>query len=269
MRWSDRREDFRTEVLGLMKAQMVKNARDRPGRRQGRLRGQAPAGRRRSRGADRGGDRVLPDLPVGTARRDRQHRRRRGRSRPTAWSATTTTTRTWSSPPTRARPRFSDIANEISESYGFWLGDAFASGGSQGYDHKAMGITAARRVGVGQAPLPRARRRHPERRLHRGRHRRHVRRRVRQRDAAVAPHQAGRRVQPPARLPRSRSGPGGELRGARAPVRAAALVVDRLRPGADLRRRRRVPAHREVDPGVDPRSARRSGSRTRSCRPTS
>src|SRR6185503_15943718 len=37
---------------------------------------------------------------------------------------------------------FSDIANEISQSYGFWLGDAFASGGSAGYDHKKMGITA-------------------------------------------------------------------------------------------------------------------------------
>src|SRR5947199_7865984 len=38
---------------------------------------------------------------------------------------------------------FSDIANEVSAAYGFWLGDAFASGGSQGYDHKAMGITAS------------------------------------------------------------------------------------------------------------------------------
>jgi len=38
--------------------------------------------------------------------------------------------------------RFSDLANEVAASYGFWLGDAFASGGSVGYDHKAMGITA-------------------------------------------------------------------------------------------------------------------------------
>ena len=42
----------------------------------------------------------------------------------------------------RGTATFSDIANAISEEYGFWLGDAFASGGSRGYDHKAMGITA-------------------------------------------------------------------------------------------------------------------------------
>ena len=50
---------------------------------------------------------------------------------------------------------FSDIANDVANSYGFWLGDAFASGGSVGYDHKAMGITAKGRLGVGQATLPR------------------------------------------------------------------------------------------------------------------
>ena len=81
--------------------------------------------------------------------------------------------------------KFSDIANEVAASYGFWLGDAFASGGSVGYDHKAMGITATRRVGERQAALPRAGRRHPERGVHRRRHRRHVRRRVRQRHAAL------------------------------------------------------------------------------------
>ena len=81
---------------------------------------------------------------------------------------------------------FSDIANAISAEYGFWLGDAFASGGSAGYDHKAMGITArgawesvrrhARGDRQGRRPRP----------AHRGRHRRHVRRRVRQRPAALA-----------------------------------------------------------------------------------
>ena len=57
---------------------------------------------------------------------------------------------------------FSDLANEVAASYGFWLGDAFASGGSAGYDHKAMGITARGRVGERPAPRPhaRARRRH-------------------------------------------------------------------------------------------------------------
>ena len=70
---------------------------------------------------------------------------------------------------------FSDIANEVAASYGFWLGDAFASGGSVGYDHKAMGITAQGRVGERQAPLPRAGHGHPDRGVHRRRRRRHVR----------------------------------------------------------------------------------------------
>ncbi len=54
----------------------------------------------------------------------------------------TATTPISSSPPTRAPPTFSDVANAIAIERGFWLGDAFASGGSNGYDHKAMGITA-------------------------------------------------------------------------------------------------------------------------------
>jgi glutamate dehydrogenase len=80
---------------------------------------------------------------------------------------------------------FSDIANAISIEYGHWLGDAFASGGSAGYDHKGMGITARgawecvkrhfRELGVDIQAQG----------LHLRRHRRHVRRRVRQRHAAV------------------------------------------------------------------------------------
>ena len=57
---------------------------------------------------------------------------------------------------------FSDIANAVSAEYGFWLGDAFASGGSHGYDHKHHGHHRPRGVGVGQAPLPRARHRHAD-----------------------------------------------------------------------------------------------------------
>ena len=59
---------------------------------------------------------------------------------------------------------FSDIANAISAEYGFWLGDAFASGGSAGYDHKKMGITARGALGMRQAALPRDGRRHRRRR---------------------------------------------------------------------------------------------------------
>ena len=50
---------------------------------------------------------------------------------------------------------FSDVANELAAEYGYWLGDAFASGGSRGYDHKEMGITVARRVDLGAGALPR------------------------------------------------------------------------------------------------------------------
>ena len=69
-------------------------------------------------------------------------RRRRGRAAAAAWCATTATTPTWSSPPTRARRRSPTSPTASPQDYGFWLDDAFASGGSAGYDHKAMGITA-------------------------------------------------------------------------------------------------------------------------------
>ena len=115
-------------------------------------------------------------------------------------------------------------------SYGFWLGDAFASGGSVGYDHKAMGITAKGAWESVKRHFRELGRRHAERGVHRRRRRRHVRRRVRQRDAALAAHPAARGVRPPPRLRRPGPGRGRELRRARADVRAAALVVGRLRP---------------------------------------
>ncbi|KRV47661.1 NAD-glutamate dehydrogenase [Wenjunlia vitaminophila] len=142
LRWSDRREDFRTEVLGLVKAQMVKNTVIVPVGAKGGF-----VGKR------------LPDPSV-----DRE-----------AWLAEGIACyRTFISgllditdnlvggevvPPKdvvrhdgddtylvvaadKGTARFSDIANEVAVAYGFWLGDAFASGGSAGYDHKGMGITA-------------------------------------------------------------------------------------------------------------------------------
>ena len=128
-------------------------------------------------------------------------------------------------------------------------------------DHRPGG------VGVGQAPLPRARHRHPDDRLHRRRDRRHVRRRVRQRDAALATHQAARRVQPHARVPRSR--PRSRERastsasGCSSCGRSSWSDYD---PSADLRGRRGLRAHREVDPDLRRRSRRRSGSRRTSSR---
>ncbi|MEU6528412.1 NAD-glutamate dehydrogenase [Streptomyces sp. NPDC046928] len=142
LRWSDRREDFRTEILGLVKAQMVKNTVI------------VPVGAK--------GGFVAKQLPDPAVDRD-------------AWMAEGIASyRTFISallditdnmvagevvPPAdvvrhdgddtylvvaadKGTAKFSDIANEVAESYNFWLGDAFASGGSAGYDHKGMGITA-------------------------------------------------------------------------------------------------------------------------------
>ncbi|MFF5444377.1 NAD-glutamate dehydrogenase [Streptomyces sp. NPDC012888] len=142
LRWSDRREDFRTEILGLVKAQMVKNTVI------------VPVGAK--------GGFVAKNLPDPSVDRD-------------AWLAegiasykifisalldiTDNMVGGEVVPPRdvvrhdeddtylvvaadKGTATFSDIANGVAEAYGFWLGDAFASGGSAGYDHKGMGITA-------------------------------------------------------------------------------------------------------------------------------
>lgn len=141
LRWSDRLQDYRTEVLGLVKAQQVKNAVIVPNGAKGGFVCKRPP---------TGGDRQalqqeaircyqtfirgLLDLtdnliegeispPKNVLRLDEDD--------PYLVVAADKGTAT-----------FSDIANEISAEYGHWLGDAFASGGSRGYDHKAMGITA-------------------------------------------------------------------------------------------------------------------------------
>src|ERR687898_525258 len=141
IRWSDRREDFRTEILGLMKAQTVKNAVIVPvGAKGGFVVKKPPANGSRDDLMQEvvasyktlihgmldltdnlAGDRVVP--PDDVVRYDDDD--------PYLVVAADKGTAT-----------FSDLANSISAEYGFWLGDAFASGGSVGYDHKAMGITA-------------------------------------------------------------------------------------------------------------------------------
>jgi glutamate dehydrogenase len=135
LRWSDRREDFRTEVLGLVKAQMVKNAVIVPvGAKGGFVLKQKPGDRDEAVECYKRfvsalldvtdnieGNRIVP--PPNVVRHDGDD--------PYLVVAADKGTAT-----------FSDIANEISTAYGFWLGDAFASGGSAGYDHKKMGITA-------------------------------------------------------------------------------------------------------------------------------
>jgi len=141
LRWSDRREDFRTEILGLVKAQQVKNSVIVPvGSKGGFVVKQPPATGDREALLKEGIEcyrifikglldltdnivkgRIVP--PKNVLRHDNDD--------PYLVVAADKGTAT-----------FSDIANAISAEYGHWLGDAFASGGSVGYDHKGMGITA-------------------------------------------------------------------------------------------------------------------------------
>ncbi|MBH3404638.1 NAD-glutamate dehydrogenase [Pseudomonas glycinae] len=141
LRWSDREEDFRTEVLGLVKAQQVKNSVIVPvGAKGGFLPRRLPLGGSRDEIAAEGiacyrifisgllditdnlkDGKLVP--PANVVRHDDDD--------PYLVVAADKGTAT-----------FSDIANGIAIDYGFWLGDAFASGGSAGYDHKKMGITA-------------------------------------------------------------------------------------------------------------------------------
>ena len=140
VRWSDRREDFRTEILGLMKAQVVKNTIIVPtGAKGGFYPKRPPIGDREAvlnnavacyrtfvSGLLDLTDNVIDDkvvAPAGVVCQDGED--------PYLVVAADKGTAT-----------FSDIANEISARYDFWLDDAFASGGSAGYDHKKMGITA-------------------------------------------------------------------------------------------------------------------------------
>ncbi|MBX7265479.1 NAD-glutamate dehydrogenase [Micromonospora sp. Llam7] len=135
LRWSDRREDFRTEVLGLVKAQMVKNAVIVPvGAKGGFVLKRKPGDRDEAVVCYKEFISALLDVtdnivageivpPEDVVRHDGDD--------PYLVVAADKGTAT-----------FSDIANEISVAHSFWLGDAFASGGSAGYDHKKMGITA-------------------------------------------------------------------------------------------------------------------------------
>jgi glutamate dehydrogenase len=141
LRWSDRREDFRTEVLGLMKAQNVKNTLIVPvGAKGGFVPKRLPAsGTREELQAEviacyqtfiRGLLDLTDNIVAGRIVPPPQVVRRDGDDPYLVVAAD------------KGTATFSDIANAISAEYSFWLGDAFASGGSAGYDHKKMGITA-------------------------------------------------------------------------------------------------------------------------------
>ncbi|NOY12227.1 MAG: NAD-glutamate dehydrogenase [Deltaproteobacteria bacterium] len=139
IRWSDRPDDFRTEVLGLVKAQMTKNAVIVPVGSKGGFITKRTSSDREKMGAlvkdayvtlmrglldvtdNRSGDGVVQ--PAGIIAYDDHD--------PYLVVAAD-----------KGTAHLSDTANAVSDSYGFWLGDAFASGGSHGYDHKKLGITA-------------------------------------------------------------------------------------------------------------------------------
>lgn len=141
LRWSDRREDFRTEILGLVKAQQVKNTVIVPvGAKGGFVCKQLPDISDRDAWFNEGKAcyrifiRGLLDITDNIVSGESTHPKDvicLDELDPYLVVAADKGTAT-----------FSDIANEISLSYNFWMGDAFASGGSHGYDHKGMGITA-------------------------------------------------------------------------------------------------------------------------------
>jgi glutamate dehydrogenase len=140
IRWSDRREDFRTEVLGLMKAQQVKNTVIVPsGAKGGFVCKALPPGGREAVQHEvvecyktfiRGLLDLTDNLVAGEVHPPPRAVRRDDNDPYLVVAAD------------KGTASFSDIANSLSAEYGFWLGDAFASGGSAGYDHKKMAITA-------------------------------------------------------------------------------------------------------------------------------
>ena len=141
IRWSDRAQDFRTEVLGLVRAQRVKNAVIVPsGAKGGFLPKQLPRSANRDEVQKEG---IAAYRVFISALLDITDNLKDGRSVPPRQVV-----RYDGDDPylvvaaDKGTATFSDIANEISLTHDFWLGDAFASGGSDGYDHKAMGITA-------------------------------------------------------------------------------------------------------------------------------
>lgn len=139
IRYSDRADDFRTEILGLVKTQIVKNAVIVPGGSKGGF-----ITRRRLAERDAMAEEVTEQYrTLIRGMLDLTDNLVDGRVVPPP------DTVVWDGPDPylvvaadKGTAHLSDVANEVASEYGFWLGDAFASGGSHGYDHKKVGITA-------------------------------------------------------------------------------------------------------------------------------
>ena len=259
IRWSDRKEDYRTEVLGLMKAQMVKNAIIVPdGSKGGFILKRAPATPDMLKAEVikqyvtfmRGLLDITDNLDQNGVVHPDRVRVLDGDDTYLVVAAD------------KGTATFSDTANSVAAEYGFWLGDAFASGGSAGFDHKALAITARgawesvkrhfRELGIDIMSTPFTV--------------------VGIGDMSgdvfgngmllVTVHQARGRVRPPARLRRSRPGPRRQLRRAPAAVRPARLVVERLRPDEDVAGGRHLRSQGEERDALGPRCAPRSASPT-------
>ena len=139
IRWSDRKEDYRTEVLGLMKAQKVKNAVIVPdGSKGGFILKRQPATLDELKQ-----EVVIQYVTFMQGMLDITDNRVDGKvEHPEGVRVLDGDDPYLVVAADKGTATFSDIANGVAERYGFWLGDAFASGGSAGYDHKALGITA-------------------------------------------------------------------------------------------------------------------------------
>ncbi|WP_370947702.1 NAD-glutamate dehydrogenase [Amycolatopsis sp. cg5] len=146
LRWSDRREDFRTEVLGLVKAQAVKNAVIVPVGAKGGFVVKRPPAPTGDPGLDRDAfqkEGIACYRMLISGLLDLTDNRVEGKTVPAPNVVRYDNDDSYLVVAAdKGTATFSDIANSVSADYGFWLGDAFASGGSVGYDHKAMGITA-------------------------------------------------------------------------------------------------------------------------------
>ncbi len=247
IRWSDRRQDYRSEVLGLMKAQMVKNAVIVPTGAKGgfvlkRPCPIRPSCRTRRRGSTYTFIRALLDVTDNLVDGKVVHPEHvviHDEDDPYLVVAADKGTATFSDTGERDLGRVRVLARrrvrvrrvgrlrpQGARDHGTWC------------------------VGVHQTALPRDGHRRDERTVHRDRDRRHVRRRVRERDAVFGTDLPRRRVRPSPRLPRPDAESGGGLRGAQAAVRAAGSSWDDYERSAISRRRRRLAAHRQVDPRV-------------------